>query len=107
MITYMFKEVGTAAGVFIIMLYISVFMDAFVMFSIMIKKVAEAREYAAAVLKWLKIIILFISSAIMLAYAVIGDFSVYTIVVELLLCLLLLADGIISTVIKKKYGKKK
>lgn len=103
----MFKEVGAAAGIFMVMLYISVFMDAFVMFNIMIRKIAEVREYAAAVLKWPKIVILFISSAIMLAYAVIGNFSVYTVVVELLLCVLLLADGIISTIIKKKYGRKK
>ena len=103
-VTYMFKEVGTVAGIFIIMLYISVLMDAFVMFNIMIRKIAEVKEYAAAVLKWPKIAILFISAAVMLAYPIVGNFSVYTVVIELLLCVLLLADGIISTIIKKKYG---
>lgn len=103
----MFEEVGALAGVFIVMLYISVFMDAFVIFSVLVRKVADTREYAAAVLKWPKIIILFISAAVMLMYVFMGNFSTYTIVVEIALSVLLLADGICSTIIKKKYGTKR
>lgn len=103
----MFKEVGTAAGIFMVMLYISVFMDGFVIFSVMVRKVADVREYAAAVLKWPKITILFISAAVMFFYMIAGDFSVYTVAAEAVLCALLIADGTVSTVIKTKYGKKK
>ena len=103
----MFKEVGTIAGIFIVMLYISVFMDAFVIFSIMVRKVADTKEYAAAVLKWPKIVILFISAVIVLWHIVTGNFSAFTIIIEIILCVLLLADGTASTIIKKKYGRKK
>lgn len=103
----MFEEIGALAGALIIALYVSVFMDAFVIFSIMIRKVADAHEYAAAVLKWPKIIILYISGAVMLFFALTSGVSFHTAVTELVLCALLTADGAVSTVIKKKYGKKK
>ena len=101
----MFQELGTVAGVFILMLYLSVFMDAFVIFSIMVRKIASASEYAAAVLKWAKIVILFISAAVMFFFAITGGFSLKVTIIMAILGTLLAADGVISTIIKKKYGK--
>lgn len=103
----MFQELGTAAGILILMLYLSVFMDAFVIFNIMVRKIASASEYAAAVLKWAKITILFISAAVMFYLAVSYGFSIKVTIIMVILGILLAADGVISTIIKKKYGKKK
>lgn len=103
----MFQELGTAAGILILMLYLSVFMDAFVIFSIMVRKIASASEYAAAVLKWAKISILFISAALMFFFAISGGYSLKVTIIMALLGILLAADGVLSTIIKKKYGKKK
>lgn len=103
----MFQELGTAAGLFIIMLYLSVLMDGFVIFNIMVRKIASAKEYAAAVLKWAKITILFIASALMFFFAVSGGYSVRVTVIMAILGVMLAADGVLSVIIKKKYGKKK
>lgn len=103
----MFQELGTAAGILILMLYLSVFMDAFVIFNIMVRKIASASEYAAAVLKWAKIAILFISAAVMFYFAIFYGFSLKVTIIMVILGVLLAADGVLSTIIKKKYGKKK
>ncbi|MCH5193309.1 MAG: hypothetical protein J1F11_05055 [Oscillospiraceae bacterium] len=100
------NEVGTIAGLVIISLYIAVIMDGFVMFNIMIREVADAKEYAAAVLKWTKIIVLYAAGAFMLLYVIDGQVSFYIKVTEGVLSLLLFADAILSTIIKSKYGKK-
>ena len=101
------QEVGTIAGLVIISLYIAVVMDGFVMFNIMIREVADAKEYAAAVLKWPKIIVLYAAGAFMLLYVIDGQVSFYIKVTEGILSLLLFADAILSTIIKTKHGKKK
>ena len=103
----MFQELGTAAGLLILMLYLSVFMDAFVIFSIMVRKIASASEYAAAVLKWAKIFILFIAAVIMFFFAITGGYSISVTIIMAVLGILLAADGVLCTIIKKKYGKKK
>lgn len=103
----MFQELGMAAGLFILMLYLAVLMDAFVIFSIMVRKIASASEYAAAVLKWAKIAILFIAAVLMFFFAVSGGYSAGTTVIMVILGVLLAADGVLSVIIKKKYGKKK
>ena len=101
------QEVGSIAGIFIISLYIAVLMDGFVMFNIMVRQVAEAKEYAAAVLKWFKIAVLYAAAVLMLFYVVGGGVSLYITVIEAVLGILLFADAVLSTVIKLKYGKKK
>lgn len=103
----MFQELGTAAALFILMLYLSVFMDAFVIFSIMVRKIASANEYAAAVLKWAKIYILYIAAVVMFFFAITGGYSLRVTIIMAILGTLLAADGVLSTIIKKKYGKKK
>ena len=100
------QEVGTIAGLVIISLYIAVVMDGFVMFNIMIREVADAKEYAAAVLKWPKIIVLYAAGAFMLLYVIDGQVSFYIKVTEGILSLLLFADAVLSTIIKTKHGKK-
>lgn len=103
----MFQELGTAAGLFILMLYLAVLMDAFVIFSIMVRKIASAAEYAAAVLKWAKISILYIAAVIMFFFTITGGYSLRVTIIMAILGTLLVADGVLSTIIKKKYGKKK
>lgn len=103
----MLDEVGAVSGIFIIMLYIAAAMDGFVMFSIMVRQIADVKEYAAAVLKRHKIALLYIAAAVVLWYAVFGGYSVRITVILAVLFVLLLADGILSTIIKKKFGAKK
>lgn len=103
----MFQELGTPAGILILMLYLSVCMDAFVIFNIMVRKIASASEYTAAVLKWAKISILFIAAAVIFFFTIFGGYSLYVTIVMAILGTLLAADGVLSTIIKKKYGKKK
>ena len=101
------EEVGSIAGIFIIFLYIAVLMDGFVMFNIMVRQIAEAKEYADAVLKWFKIVILYAAGVLMIFYVVGGGVSLYITVIEAVLGVLLFADAVLSTVIKSKYGRKK
>lgn len=103
----MFQELGTAAGLLILMLYLSVFIDAFVIFNIMVRKAVSANEYAAAALKPTKIAILLLSAGVMLFFAILYDFSISVKIIMAILGTLLAADGVISIHIKKKYGKKK
>lgn len=103
----MLDEVGAVAGIFVIMLYIAAAMDGIVIFSIMVRKVADVNEYTSAVLKWKKIVLLYIAAAVVLWYAAFGGYSVRITVIMWVLCVLLLADGILSTIIKKKFGAKK
>lgn len=100
-------EMGAVAGIFVVMLYIAAAMDGFVMFSVTVRKIADVKEYAAAVLKWHKITLLYAAAAVVLWYAVFGGYSLYITVILAVLCVLLLADGVLSTVIKKKFGAKK
>ena len=103
--TAMMNEVGAFTEIFIISLYIAVVMDGFVMFSIIVRQVADAKEYAAAVLNWPKITILYAAGILMLVYAVSGGVSAYITVIEALLSVLLLADAVLSTIIKSKNSK--
>lgn len=103
----MFEEVGTLFGVLIVMLFCSVLMDAFVIFRIMIKQSADAMEYASYGLKWPKIVIMFLFGLIMLFYAFAADNSTYVMIIELILGLLLIADGVLSAIIKRKFGADK
>lgn len=107
MIMAFLEEVGAIAGIFIISLYIAVLMDGFVMFNIMVRQIAEAKEYAAAVLKWFKIVILYAAGVLMIFYVINGGVSLYITVIEAILGVLLFADALFSTVIKLKYSKKK
>lgn len=60
----MLDEVGAVPGMFIIILYIAAAMDGFVIFSIMVRKIADVNEYASDVLKWQKIVLLYIAAAV-------------------------------------------
>ena len=102
----MFEEVGTTVGILIIMLYLAVLMDGFAIFRIMVKQNASAMEYASVGLRWPKIIMVYIFGGVMLFYSIAADNSVYIMVIEMILSLLLFADAILSTIIKRKYGKK-
>lgn len=102
-----FDEMGAAAGIFVVMLYIAAAMDGALMFSVAVRKIADIKEYAAAVLKWQKIALLYAAAAVVLWYLIFGGYSPYITVILAVLCVLLLADGVLSTVIKKKFGAKK
>lgn len=102
-----FDDLGAAYGVFVITLYLASVIDGIVIFGVMKSKSSEVRENAAAVLKWQKIALLYIGAAVIFLYAVSGAYPFYVVVIMRILCVLLLADGIFSTVIKMKYGAKK
>lgn len=72
----MLDEVGAVTGIFIIILYIAAAMDGFVIFSIMVRKIADVNEYTSEVLKWQKIVLLYIAAAVVLWYAAFGGYSV-------------------------------
>ena len=57
-------------------------------------------------LKWFKIILVYFFGAVMLFYSFTVKNIPLVTIAEFLLGLLLLADGVLSTVVKKKYGKK-
>ena len=103
----MFEELGTIASLIIITLYIAVLMDGFVIFSIMVREVADKKEYAKAVLKPAKLVFLYAAGGLMLAYIFSAEASLRVRMIESALCLLLFADAVSSTIIKTKYGKKK
>lgn len=103
----MFEELGTIVSLIIITLYISVLMDGFVIFSVMVRDVADKKEYAGAVLKPPKMIFLYAAGILMLVYMFSGEVSAYIKIIELILSLLLIADAAASTIIKVKFGGKK
>ncbi|MBQ8786710.1 MAG: hypothetical protein IJZ61_03645 [Oscillospiraceae bacterium] len=88
------------------MLFVTVFMDMISLF--MVKKGSvDIEDYATAVLKWPKVILLVIFGIIMLYYAFTTQATALTLVAELVSGVLVIADGIIGIIIKAKYGKKK
>lgn len=90
----------------IVMLYFSVIMDGFTIFNILVRHSDDAIEYACVGLKWLKIILVFFFGTVMIYYAFTVENTPLVTIGEFVLGLLLIADGVLSTVIKKKYGKK-
>ncbi|MBQ8175825.1 MAG: hypothetical protein IJ035_02160 [Oscillospiraceae bacterium] len=90
----------------LIMLFVTVFMDMVSLF--MVKKGdVDIDEYATAVLKWPKVILLGIFGMIMLYYAFTTKASALTLVAELVVGVLLIVDCVIGITIKVKHGKKK
>ena len=92
----MLGDINALLGMLIVMLFFSVIMDGFTIFNILVRHSDDAIEYACVGLKWPKIVLVFFFGVVMLYYS----FSVKN------TPLLLLADGVLSTVVKKKYGKK-
>lgn len=90
----------------LIMLFVTVFMDMVSLF--MVKKGdVDIDEYATAVLKWPKVILLGIFGIVMLYYAFTTKASPLTLVAELAVGVLLIVDCVIGITIKVKHGKKK
>ncbi len=99
-------EFGYLLILVLIMLFVTVFMDMISLF--MVKKGdVDIDDYATAVLKWPKVILLGIFGAIMLYYAFTTEASALTLVAELVVGVLLIADCITGIIIKVKHGKKK
>ncbi len=90
----------------LIMLYVTVIMD-FVSVFMVKKGDVDIEEYATAVLKWPKVIMLGVFGAVMLFYAFTLVSTPIMLVAELLLAVLLIADFVIGINIKVKHGKKK
>lgn len=88
------------------MLFVTVFMD--LVSLLMVKKGSvDIEDYATAVLKWPKVILLVIFGVVMLYYAFTTTAAPLTLVAELVIGVLVIADGIIGIIIKVKHGKKK
>ncbi len=102
----MLGDINALLGMLIVMLYFSVIMDGFTIFNILIRHSEDAIEYACVGLKWFKIILVYFFGAVMLFYSFTVKNTPLVTIAEFLLGLLLLADGVLSTVVKKKYGKK-
>ncbi len=90
----------------LIMLFVTVFMD-MISFFMISKGSVTVEEYATDVLKWPKVILLGIFAIVMLYYAFTTEATALTLVAELAVGVLLIADCVISAIIKKKHGKKK
>ena len=90
----------------LIMLFVTVFMDMISLF--MVKKGdVDIEDYATSVLKWPKVILLGFFAAVMLFYAFTTEASALTLVAELTVGVLLIADCVTGVIIKVKHGKKK
>ncbi len=90
----------------LIMLFVTVFMDMVSLF--MVKKGdVDIEDYATAVLKWPKVILLGIFGIVMLYYAFTTKATAVTLIAELVVGVLLIVDCVIGIKIKIKHGKKK
>lgn len=90
----------------IIMLFAIAIMDVISLFMVKSGNV-DIDEYATAVLKWPKVILLGLFGIAMLYYAFTTEATPLTLVGELVSGVLVIADSIVGAVIKVKYGKKK
>ncbi len=103
----MLGDVNSLFAMLMVMLLFSVIMDGFTFFNILVKKSDAAIEYACIGLKWLKIIMVFIFAAVMIFYSFTVANTAFMTIAEFVLGLLLLADGVLSVIVKRKYGGKK
>lgn len=103
----MFNDINTLFVIITVMLFVSVAIDGIALYKILAEHSDSAEEYAFNGLKWSKIIMLYLLSALMLGYSfTVANVPILTIA-EFILGILLLADGVLSTVVKKKHGTKK
>lgn len=102
----MLGDINALLGMLIVMLFFSVIMDGFTIFNILVRHSDDAIEYACVGLKWPKIVLVFFFGVVMLYYSFSVKNTPLVTIGEFVLGLLLLADGVLSTVVKKKYGKK-
>ncbi len=103
----MFSDVNFLFGILVIMLFASVIIDGIALYNIWIKRTSDAVAFACTGLKWLKIILVYFLGAVMLYYSFTVANAPLMTVGEFVLGLLLIADGVLSTVTKIKYGGKK
>lgn len=103
----MLGDINSLYAMLMVMLFASVVMDGFTLYNILVRHSDDAIEYACIGLKWVKIVLVYFFGAVMLLYAFTVVNTVFITIAELILGLLLLADGVLSTIVKKKYGGKK
>ncbi len=99
-------EFGYLLILVLIMLFVTVMMD-FVSIFMVKKGDVDIEDYATAVLKWPKVILLGVFGAIMFYYAFTTRGAALTLVAELVVGALLLVDCVMGVIIKIKHGKKK
>lgn len=102
----MLGDINALFAMVMVMMLFSVVMDSFTLYNILVKHSDDAIEFACVGLKWLKIIMLYFFGAVMILYAFTVRNTPLMTVTEFILGLLLLADGVLSTIVKKKYGTK-
>lgn len=103
---YVMDEFNYLLILVIFMLFVTVFMDLISLF--MVKRGSVTiEEYAGDVLKWAKVVLIGIFGVVMLYYAFTTMASAAVLICEILVGVLLIADCIVSAVLKIKYGKKK
>ncbi len=103
----MLGDINSLYAMLMVMLFASVVMDGFTLYNILVRHSDDAIEYACIGLKWFKIVLVYFFGAVMLLYAFTVVNTAFITIAELILGLLLLADGVLSTIVKKKYGGKK
>ncbi len=103
----MFGDVNFLFAILIIMLYASTIIDGIALYNIFVKRTDDAVGFACTGLKWFKIILVFLLSAVMLYYSFTVANTPLLTIGEFVLGLLLIADGVLSTIAKIKYGGKK
>ncbi|MCM1024367.1 MAG: hypothetical protein NC395_09970 [Prevotella sp.] len=102
----MLGDINALLGMILVMMLFTVVMDGFTLYNILVKHSDDAVEFACVGLKWLKIVLLFFFGAVMLFYTFTVSNTPLITITELVLGLLLIADGVLSAVVKRKYGTK-
>ncbi len=103
----MLGDINALFGMLMVMLFVSTAIDGYTLYNILARHSDDAIEYVRVGLKWFKIVLILLFSAVMFFYSFTVPNTPFITIAELVLGLLLLADGILSIVVKKKYGGKK
>lgn len=90
----------------LIMLFATAIMDTASMFMVKNGSV-DIEDYATAVLKWPKVILLGVFGIVLLYYAFTTQATAIKLVAEIVIGILMLVDCTISSIVKVRYGKKK
>lgn len=101
----MFEEVGAPFGVFIILIYLTVFIDAFNFIAVFLKKKVDRAEYCRFGVRWTRVVMCAIFSLFILYLLVTQAVSAYIMWIELILLILLLVDTGLCIFMKIKYRK--
>lgn len=101
----MFEEVGVPFGVFLILIYLTVIVDAFNFFAVFAKQQADKEAFCKVGLKWARIALGGIFSAFLFYFVLTQPVSVKILWIELIALVLMLIDTGFSIFLKIRYRK--